>query len=297
MKSNLMTLVFLSFCFVSLQAQTLNQEITEEGQASFLLGKINKDGLLLESYNTWFTKNYEEYTIDAEVISHLKTALKGHTIKVFLGTWCGDSKREVPRFYKVIEEADFPENQLQVFALSGKAEMYKQSPDKDEAGLNIHRVPTFIVYKDGKEVNRIVEYPVDSFEKDLLAICTNQYYEPNYLIVEKVHEFIENETMATFTKIMPSLAAVLKPISKKNAELNTYARVLYSNNKIAEAIEIVKLNTLLFPEEFASYQWLGYYYYALDKKQEALNYYKKALELDVDNENIKNTINYIENEL
>ncbi len=297
MKSILCTIFYLSLCVATLQAQTLNQEFTEEGQSSFLLGKINKEGLLLENYNSWFTTNYEDYQVDLETLQDLKDAIKDHAIKVFIGTWCGDSKREVPRFYKVIDAIGFPEDQLQTFALSAKGTMYKQSPDKDEEGLNIHRVPTFIIYKDGIEVNRIVEYPVASFEKDLLAICTNQYYEPNYLLVEKVHAFLENEGMETFTKLMPSLATILKPIAKKNAELNTYSRILYSKNKINEAIEIVKLNTLLFPEESKNYEWIGYYYYDLNNKQESIKYYKKALALNPENENIKSVINQIENEM
>lgn len=48
----------------------------------------------------------------------------------------------------------------------------QNSPNKDEQGLNIHRVPTFIIYKEGKEVNRIVEFHIESFEKNLLKIST-----------------------------------------------------------------------------------------------------------------------------
>jgi len=41
-------------------------------------------------------------------------------------------------------------------------------------------VPTIIVYEKGKETGRIIETPVISLEKDLLAITSQQSYTPNY---------------------------------------------------------------------------------------------------------------------
>jgi thiol-disulfide isomerase/thioredoxin len=122
------------------------------------------------NYIRWFQTNYERYTPDAATINKLKADLQDYEVLLFMGTWCGDSKREVPRFYKILDAADFPEYQLTVVALSGKAELYKQSPQHEEAGLNIEYVPTFIVYKDGLEIGRIIEQPHNSLEKDLLTI-------------------------------------------------------------------------------------------------------------------------------
>ena len=45
-----------------------------------------------------------EYKTDEEVIAKLKPIINNYTIKGFMGTWCGDSKRNVPRFYKILEE-------------------------------------------------------------------------------------------------------------------------------------------------------------------------------------------------
>jgi hypothetical protein len=46
--------------------------------------------------------------------------------------------------------------------------------------LNILRVPTLLVYENGHEVGRVVESPVISLEKDMLAIVTRQPYEHRY---------------------------------------------------------------------------------------------------------------------
>ena len=56
----------------------------------------------------------------------------------------------------------------------------QKSPGGEEWGLNIQRVPTLIFLKNGREINRIVETPVTSWEADFLTIVSNQTYIPNY---------------------------------------------------------------------------------------------------------------------
>lgn len=183
-KTIITSVFYLLFCF-TLTSQTLNTEITNEGETPFLLGKIDKSGLTSKNYNTWFSKNFDQYQPDQNTTDQLSKTLKNYTVQIFLGTWCGDSKREVPHFYTILEACQFPQSQLEVIALSNKPDMYKQSPNHEEKGLNIHRVPTFIIYKNGTEVNRIVEFPVESLEKDLLNIVTTNNYIPNYSIVKR----------------------------------------------------------------------------------------------------------------
>ncbi|MEC3906607.1 thioredoxin family protein [Tamlana sp. 2201CG12-4] len=139
-------------------SQSANKLVIDKKGHEMLLGSISKTDLTTNSFKTWFSKNHNTYLTNKSIIKQLKDSLNQYSIKVFLGTWCGDSRREVPRFYKVIEAAKFPESQLQVIAVNRTSEAYKQSPNGEEKGLNIHRVPTFIFYKNGKEINRIVEY-------------------------------------------------------------------------------------------------------------------------------------------
>ena len=93
------------------------------------------------------------------------------------GTWCGDSKRETPRFYKVMEAADF--NFKKNFKLVA-VNRGKKTPDNLQEGKNIIRVPTFIFYKKGKEIGRYVEYPRESMEKDFLKILKGEDYKHSY---------------------------------------------------------------------------------------------------------------------
>ena len=169
------------FCFgiISCKSQEINTLTIEENGKEILLGKIDEKGLQSHSFANWFTPQFNTYTPDAKVISKLEQPLKDYEIKIFLGTWCGDSKREVPRFYKILESLDFQNKKVETIALNHTREEYKKSPTGEEKGLNIIKVPTFIFFKNGKEVNRIVESPVESLEKDILSII-NGGYTPNY---------------------------------------------------------------------------------------------------------------------
>jgi thiol-disulfide isomerase/thioredoxin len=151
----------------------MNVEIAEEGQDPYLLGKIDREGLEGPNYKAWFKAYYDDYELDMTTVEQLKNELGNYHILVFLGTWCDDSKLQVPQLYKILDAINFPENQLTVVALSEQDDLYKQSPQHEEAGLNIEYVPTFILFKEDMEVGRIEEYPNTTLEKDLLTIISS----------------------------------------------------------------------------------------------------------------------------
>ncbi len=183
MKSFMATVLVLCSCFV--YSQEFNQEIQLDNGKSFLLGKINLNGLQGEPYNSWYATGYDSYVVDESLVGLFTKPLKDHYIKLFLGTWCGDSKREVPRFLKILKAAGFPMENIEIVALDRRKGKVKTSPTAEEKGLNILRVPTMLFYKNGKEVNRIVESPIDSLEEDMAQIVNGQSYTPNYATLNK----------------------------------------------------------------------------------------------------------------
>ncbi len=106
--------------------------------------------------------------------------LKDKKITIFMGTWCGDSRREVPRVLQMLDCCNFPAQQLQMIMVSNQDSTYKQSPLHEESGRNIVRVPTMTIEEAGKEKGRIVEYPVVSLERDMLSNLRNEKFIPNY---------------------------------------------------------------------------------------------------------------------
>ena len=141
-----------------------------------LLGKANRKGLQMEAFKDWFNTGYKDYNVDIEAIETLKPLLKDVTITVFMGTWCEDSQREAPHLYKILDAANFDESKLSLITVSEE----KTTPEGFEEGKNITNVPTIIFYKDGNELGRIVEYPIESLEKDMLAILSGKEYKHAY---------------------------------------------------------------------------------------------------------------------
>ncbi len=175
------TFFFLTFMLTQLlTAQKFNQEVLTNNQQPFLIGKIDVEDLKAKSYASWYGTNYRSYEVDKKTISAIKNELATFKILVFMGTWCGDSKREIPRFIKILETVNFPMKNLKIIAVDRRKDNYKKSPTGEEWGLNIVRVPTIIFYKGGKETNRIIEHPVSTLELDISAIVTGSKYTPNY---------------------------------------------------------------------------------------------------------------------
>jgi len=173
-------MTFFLLVTATLTGQHINKEIKIENQQPFLVGQIDVAGLSTNTYKSWYTRNHETYKVNTAVLKPLKDKLAEYKILVFMGTWCGDSKREVPRFIKILEAANFPMENLKIVALDHRKGVYKKSPTGEEWGLRIKRVPTFIFYKNGKETNRIIESPKATLEEDIKAIITNVEYIPNY---------------------------------------------------------------------------------------------------------------------
>ena len=141
-----------------------------------LLGKTNREGLSQESFHLWFHENLEAHQIDTATIEKIKPLLKNITIKTFMGTWCSDSQREVPALYKILDAANFDFTNLEVIAVSHE----KETPNHLEKGLDIQYVPTFIFYKNEKEIGRYVELAQETLEKDMLAILNETGYKHSY---------------------------------------------------------------------------------------------------------------------
>lgn len=172
---NLIYILITFFVFISCNAQ---QKITaKKDKNGYLVGIANKASLTNDSiFNRWFKMRYKEYETDPLMIAKLSLEINKYEIKGFMGTWCGDSKREVPRFYKILEETGFDENKIELICV----DRTKTTPDSLQKGFNLIRVPTFIFYKDGKEVGRFVEYPRETMEADILKIVTQQPYKHSY---------------------------------------------------------------------------------------------------------------------
>lgn len=147
-----------------------------EGE-KMLLGLVTQEDFKNKTLFPWMYESFEEYKPEPAKVMELKKLLESVSIKVFMGTWCEDSQREIPQLYKILHTANFPMSDLTMVAVSHD----KDTPNKLEEGYNIAYVPTIILMKDGKEIGRFVEYAQgDLLIDDLITILKGDPYTPAY---------------------------------------------------------------------------------------------------------------------
>lgn len=156
--------------------ETSSETESEAEKLPILTGIQIRETIATAPYDSWFSPTYAIYTTDKETLDAIQPLLKDVKVKVFMGTWCEDSQREVPQFYKIIDELQFDERNIELIMVDEE----KETPQHLEDGFNITNVPTFIFYKDDKELNRIVEFPVTTLEKDMLHILAGKAYKHSY---------------------------------------------------------------------------------------------------------------------
>jgi len=141
-----------------------------------LTGNVDKNAFMQGSFSSWFNSTYEAYQPDQASIDGLKVALEGVEIRAYMGTWCGDSKRETPQFYNILDAAGYDLENVTMITVDRS----KKQPVNLVSGYDLMRVPTFIFYRNGTEIGRYVERPRESLEKDMLKIVTGQEYKHSY---------------------------------------------------------------------------------------------------------------------
>ncbi len=274
---NTMFIIFLLLAGGALSQAQNTILITDDQGNSKLLGQASVKQLEKKPFREWFKPTYDDYTMDKDVIRQLSgQAANFDSIALFMGTWCGDSRREVPRFYKVLNAIGFDRQKVNLVAVDRTFQNYKQSPGREEIGLNIHRVPTFIFYKDSIEVGRIVESPKISLEKDVLTISKGEGYTPHYEVVQALERLFEEYEAQDVLAMKDSLAITYKGKVKNKYELNTYGLVLFSSFQMTEARVAYEINRLIFPAEALPHTSLARFELVLGNKETALSDLEKA---------------------
>jgi hypothetical protein len=151
------TLAFLVFCicpfFLSAYPASAMEQIQTEK--------------ILETSQAW-KDNYLNYRVDESLLDTLKSRIDENlTIDVYLGTWCIDSQNNVPPFIRIIEMLNIKDLPVRYFNMDRK-------PSRDikffVEEFKVERVPTFIFYRQGEEIGRIVENPEKSLMEDIIEL-------------------------------------------------------------------------------------------------------------------------------
>jgi len=140
-------------------------------QTTWILGYFERNRLATPPHSEWYLNGYDDYVFKSDIVNKLTDISKeGLSITLVMGSWCPDSRREVPRFMKIIDVWQFPVDKITFIGVDNS----KQSPIGGFDKLEIERVPTFILYRNNIEAGRIIENPLTSLEQDMVNILTKE---------------------------------------------------------------------------------------------------------------------------
>lgn len=167
MKKLLVIIIVSFFTIYSLQAQKYNKKTLDtKTQKEILIGKCNLKGLKTGEFGDILRVEYKYYIPDSNIIGLLQPKLKNIKIIIVMGSWCGDSREQVPRFIKILDVLKFKYRKINFLCVD---RLFKEE-HFDKKITEINKVPTFIIYRKNKEIGRIIESPMQNLEKDLLNI-------------------------------------------------------------------------------------------------------------------------------
>ncbi|HZY10735.1 MAG TPA: hypothetical protein VFF29_06230 [Bacteroidota bacterium] len=122
--------------------------------------------VLQTSTYPWFDSAYTLYEPQQEFIDKIHAIKDSLDLILIYGTWCSDSKREVPKFFKIVDTIGISSERISMFAV----DRTKHYPPGIPQEYSIVLVPTIIVKYRGFEIGRIVEKPKSTIEEDLFEI-------------------------------------------------------------------------------------------------------------------------------
>jgi hypothetical protein len=129
-----------------------------------LVGPTSREAIL-EHVPAW-QDPVASYQPKPEALDKLRGLGREVRVEVYFGSWCSDSMAQVSAFFKILDLADTPLLQPAYFGVPEAKD--KRAPYTE--GKDIVKLPTFIVFVDGREAGRIVETPQRSVEEDLVRI-------------------------------------------------------------------------------------------------------------------------------
>ena len=120
----------------------------------------------------WFKTEYDSYepAVSDYYILRIKKAFEDKKVYIVMGTWCSDSKREVPRFFKVLKYCGLKTKNVSYKLLTINNSVYFFY-------CFINSWHKLFLDKTGKEMGRIIESPSKTIEYDLMKIIKPGFWE------------------------------------------------------------------------------------------------------------------------
>src|SRR5260221_4515917 len=137
------------------RSQNSFEVLPDKNGEKVLNGIISRD--LLEkdsSFSKWWRENLNGYSANTNTVTALKKNADSIQLLVFMGTWCDDSHFVIPKFFSLLDAAGFSRDKVTLIGVTRNKKTFSHLTE----ALDIINVPTIIVYKNGREAGRVVEY-------------------------------------------------------------------------------------------------------------------------------------------
>jgi hypothetical protein len=146
----------------------LKTVVDEKHGRPMLVGTCSREALFDTTY-AWFSDGYDAYVPDSTIVKQITPLISDLRVTIVMGTWCSDSQVHIPHFFKLIDDIRFNDSSIVIICVDRN----KKGFANEISALNIEKVPTFVFYRSGKEIGRIIETPETSIESHLLSILKN----------------------------------------------------------------------------------------------------------------------------
>ncbi len=167
-RRSMRTLFIIAIIAVVLAGCSPTEKISVRPNEHMEVGWTPRSIFQSPSYAAWFDTTYAAYQPQKEYVDRLRQMKDSVDLLVVFGTWCSDSKREMPRFFKLMDALDFASGRVTLVAVDRTMKV----PAGVAKQYNITSVPTIIVRYRGLEIGRIVESPKATLEQDLVELLS-----------------------------------------------------------------------------------------------------------------------------
>lgn len=185
--------IFLSILLVFslplfLTAQNFVKEYDKSTGKPLFRGKIQFNDLLKESTCSWLGESAQSCQPNSMDLQNISDNKENYRFVLFVGTWCGDTKEVLPKFYKTMLESGITQGAIEMYGVNRE----KHSLKEEDKIYKIERVPTIIVLNQNREVGRIIEMPQTTIEHDIATMIVKDVQDLEEKKIAKEIEFEKN---------------------------------------------------------------------------------------------------------
>lgn len=161
--------------FFAVQAQNRFDVLVERPNEKSLVGLLSKNVLSSDTSFSWYVENHKNYQPHTQGLATIKNYRDSIQLLAFMGTWCEDSQFIIPRFFALTEQAGIDSSRIVLFGVNRNKETWGNLAKT----LGIELVPTLLVFRNGKEIGRVIEYgKFGQFDRELGEIIQQSFGGP-----------------------------------------------------------------------------------------------------------------------